>query len=294
MAAFEDRSIRTPDGLKLHYRDYAGPAEMPPILCLPGLTRNCRDFESVADRLAGDWRVIAPDFRGRGESQHDPDPTNYRPDIYVADMLKLLDQLGIADAVFLGTSLGGIVTMILAYGDEERVAGALLNDIGPEVDPRGIERIRSYVGRPLQWANWGEAAESLGEAQRDVFPQWQPTDWERFARRICRRSQDGVIVLDYDMAIAKPFASANEGTQPDLWPLLGGLKNKPVTVLRGETSDLFAADVATRMIDELGADAELVIISGVGHAPSLNEPQSVAAINRLLDRVKARVAQEAI
>ena len=293
MAAFIDRTIRTPDGLQLHYRDYAGPADLPPILCLPGLTRNCRDFEGVADRLAGEWRVIAPDFRGRADSQHDPDPTNYRPAVYVADMLKLLDQLGIADAVFLGTSLGGIVTMILAHGDEERVAGALLNDIGPEVDPRGIERIRSYVGRPQQWANWEKAAAFFAEGQRDVFPRFQPADWERFARQICRRRSDGIITLDYDMAIAKPFASANEGTQPDLWPLLGGLKDRPVAIVRGETSDLFAADVADRMLVELGADAELVTVPDVGHAPTLEEPESVAAIDRLLARVKARVEAEA-
>ncbi len=294
MAAYKDHSIRTPDGLKLHYRDYAGPAELPPILCLPGLTRNCRDFEGVADRLAGAWRVIAPDFRGRGASQYDPDPMNYRPATYVADILKLLDQLGIADAVFFGTSLGGLVTMVLAHGDEERVAGALLNDIGPEVDPRGIERIRSYVGQPQQWADWATAAAAFGGAQRDVFPAWHAADWERFARRTCREQADGSIVLDYDMAIAQPFASANEGTQPNLWPLLGGLKNKPVTVLRGATSDLFADDVAERMITELGEQAELVTVAGVGHAPSLEEPEAVAAIDRLLVRVKARVAAEAL
>jgi pimeloyl-ACP methyl ester carboxylesterase len=290
MAAFEHRKITTADGLKLNFRDYEGPTDQPPILCLPGLTRNARDFEGVADRLGGEWRIIAPDFRGRGRSQSDPNSANYRPATYVADMLKLLDQLGIADAVFFGTSLGGIVTMVLAHGDEERVAGALLNDIGPEVDPRGIERIRSYVGRPQNWASWAEAGAAFSEAQRDVFPDWQSADWERFARRTCRQDGNGQIVLDYDMAIAEPFATVNEGTQPNLWPLLGGLKGKPVTVLRGATSDLFSAEVAQRMIDELGSEAELVTVPGVGHAPTLEEAESVAAIDRLLARVKAREA----
>ena len=292
MAAFANRHINTADGVKLHYRDYAGPADLPPILCLPGLTRNSRDFDGVADRLAGQWRVIAPDFRGRGGSQYDPDPANYRPAVYVADMLKLLDQLGIADAVFFGTSLGGIVTMVLAHGDEERVAGALINDIGPEVDQRGIDRIRSYVGQPQQWDSWTAAANAFAAAHGPAFPRWQAADWDRFARRTCRGDKTGQIVLDYDMAIAQPFSQANEGTQPNLWPLLSGLKDRPVTILRGATSDLFSAQVADRMVSELGAQAELVTIPQVGHAPSLEEPESIAAIDRLLARVKARVAAE--
>jgi pimeloyl-ACP methyl ester carboxylesterase len=288
VAAYEDRYYNSPDGLRLHYRDYeGGAADQPPILCLPGLTRNARDFEPVAEHVAGAWRVIALDFRGRGLSDPDPDPMRYGPKTYVADVLKLLDQLGIADAVFVGTSLGGLTTMLLAAGDEERVAGGLINDIGPEVDPRGIERIRTYVGKPATWDSYAAAAQDFMTRMPEVYPRWGAGEWESFARRTCREGAQGVE-LDYDMAIAKPFAEANDSTQPNLWPLLDGLKGKPVTVLRGANSDLFAADVAERMVAELGSEAELVVVPDVGHAPSFDEPESIAALDRLLAKVLAR------
>lgn len=286
VASFEDRYYNSADGLRLHYRVYpGGEHDQPPILCLPGLTRNARDFEPIADRFAGDWRVLALDFRGRGLSANDPDPSRYMPPHYANDVLKLLDQLGIADAVFIGTSLGGLVTMIIAAMEEERIAGALLNDIGPEVAPEGIERIRTYVGKPVEFASYAEAAQAFASRMPDVYPNWTAPEWERFARRCCRE-EDGKVSFDYDMAIAKPFADANEATQPNLWPLLGYLKDKPVTVLRGDRSDLFTADVADRMIAELGDGAELVTIADVGHAPSFDEPESIAAVERLLARVR--------
>lgn len=286
MASFEDRSYNSADGLRLHYRDYAGgDHDQPPILCLPGLTRNARDFEPVADRFAGEWRVLAVDFRGRGQSASDPDPSRYMPATYARDVLKLLDQLGIADAVFVGTSLGGLVTMLIGAMEEERIAGALLNDIGPEVSPLGIERIRTYVGKPAYWPDFAAAGAAFAERAGDVYPRWNAADWERFARRCCRE-ENGQVALDYDMAIAEPFAAANEATQPNLWPWLVHLKGKPVTVLRGELSDLFSAEVADRMIAELGDNAELVTVPEVGHAPSFDEPESIAAVERLLAKVR--------
>lgn len=289
VARYEDRYYNSVDGLRLHYRDYAGPADQPPILCLPGLTRNARDFEEVAERLAGEWRVICLEFRGRGESEKDPDPSRYMPKTYVGDVMKLLDQLGIADAVFFGTSLGGLVTMLIAGSDdEERIAGALLNDIGPEVAPAGIERIRGYVGGGQQWSSWDDAAEAIGSVQREIFPSYGHQDWLGFARRLCREERPGLIVYDYDSAIARPFADSNPGTQPNLWPLLDGLRGKPVTVLRGETSDLFTVEIAQRMMAELGDGAELVTVPGIGHAPTLDEPDAVAAIDRLLERIRQR------
>src|SRR5215208_6120059 len=160
MAEWVDRYWNSSDGLRLHYRDYDGPRDRPPILFLPGLTRNARDFETVADRLAGEWRIIAVEFRGRGQSQHDPNPRNYVPATYAADVLKLLDQLGIADAVFFGTSLGGLVTMLMSGSDPERIAGALINDIGPVIEPAAIERLRRYVGKGGTFASWAEAAQA--------------------------------------------------------------------------------------------------------------------------------------
>jgi len=285
MAKWTDRSWNSADGLKLHYRDYAGPHERPPILCISGLTRNARDFDAVADRCAGQWRVIAVDLRGRGLSDPDPAPANYAPTVYVADVMKLLDQLGIADAVFVGTSLGGLCTMLLAANDSERIAGALINDIGAEIDQAGIDRIGEYVGRDDRYASWDEAAAALADRNRDMFPDWQAQEWQQFVHRICREDQ-GQIRHDYDMAIAENFHRAAGKPQIDFWPYYRALEGRPVTILRGELSDLLSADTAERMASDF-ADVELVTVPGVGHAPSLDEPESLAALDRLLERVLA-------
>lgn len=285
MAVWTDRSWNSADGIKLHYRDYAGPHDRPPILCIPGLTRNARDFEPVADRFAGEWRVISIDLRGRGGSGHDPDPAHYSPPVYVADLMKLLDQLGIADAVFVGTSLGGLCTMILAASDNERIAGALLNDIGPEIDQAGIDRIAGYVGEDTRYASWEEAEAALAHRNRDVFPRWGAGEWSRFARRLCRE-EGGRIRFDYDMAIADNFHRSAAEPQVDAWPYYRALEGRPVTILRGELSDLLSAVTAERMAAEI-EDVELVTIPDVGHTPSFEEPESLAALERLLERVLA-------
>lgn len=285
MAVWTDRSWNSADGIKLHYRDYAGPHDRPPILCIPGLTRNARDFEPVADRFAGEWRVIAVDLRGRGGSGHDPNPLNYSPPVYVADLMKLLDQLGIADAVFVGTSLGGLCTMILAASDNERIAGALLNDIGPQIEQAGIDRIASYVGQDTRYDSWDEAAAALARRNQAKFPHWGESEWARFARRVCRE-EGGTIRFDYDMRIADNFHRAATQPQVDAWPYYRALDGRPVTVLRGELSDLLSAATAERMTTEIG-DAELVTVPDVGHTPSFEEPESLAALERLLERVLA-------
>ncbi len=287
MASWIDRYWYSAEGIRLHYRDYDGPRDKPPILCLPGLTRNARDFEPVADRYAGKWRVISVDLRGRGLSDNDPDPSRYAPHYYVEDILKLLDQEGIADAVFFGTSLGGICTMLLASTDADRIAGAMLNDIGPEIDPAGIERIGSYVGKDVSFGSWEEAAGALADRNRDKFPNWTTVDWDKFARRICHDTGDA-IHFQYDMAIAGNFRAATEGPASQSWHLYEALAERPVTILRGELSDLLSAEIAEKMVEALADDAELVIVPGVGHAPNLEDPQVQTAMDRLLDRVMQR------
>jgi pimeloyl-ACP methyl ester carboxylesterase len=290
MASWTDRYWYSAEGLRLHYRDYEGPRDKPPILCIPGLTRNARDFEPVADRYAGQWRVICVDLRGRGLSDHDPDPAHYTPHHYVADILKLLDQEGIADAVFMGTSLGGICTMLLASTDADRIAGAMLNDIGPEIDPAGVERIGTYVGREARFDSWEEAARLLAERNRDKFPKWTASDWDRFARRICHEAADG-IRFQYDMAIAQNFRAVTEAPASQSWHLFEELAGRPVTILRGELSDLLSAEIAQKMVEALGGDTELVVVPDVGHTPNLEEPIVQAAMDRLLDRALAREEQ---
>jgi pimeloyl-ACP methyl ester carboxylesterase len=282
--SWTDRYWYSAEGLRLHYRDYAGPRDKPPILCIPGLTRNARDFEPVAERYAGTWRVICVELRGRGESAPDPDPGRYKPQYYVADILKLLDQEGIADAIFFGTSLGGICTMLLASTDADRIAGAMLNDIGPEIDQAGIDRIAGYVGREAKFDSWEQAISLLTERNREVFPKWGPGEWERFTRRIMFEAPDG-IRFQYDMRISENFRAATEGPQGANWHLFESLAGRPVLILRGALSDLLSADIADQMVERLDKDAELVVVPDVGHTPNLEEPEVQAAMDRLLKRV---------
>lgn len=281
--AWADRYWTSRDGLTLHYRDYPGPSDRPPLLMLHGLTRNSRDFEHVAARYAGDWRVIAVDFRGRGLSEKDPNSARYTPATYAGDVIQLLDELQIDKAVFLGTSLGGLVTMIVATVAPERIAGVLLNDVGPELDLSGIDRIKTYVGKPVLFRDWEDAAEQLQSRSGDVHPRYGREDWLRFARRICRETDAGVE-FDYDMAIAEPFNAGNTGEVPDGWPYYKALAGRPVLVLRGELSDLLSDAAADRMATEIPG-VEVVTVPDVGHAPDLDEPAAVAAIDRLLERV---------
>src|SRR4051812_26002015 len=239
MVAWSDGYWVSSDGLKLHYRDYAGGASRPPILCIPGLTRNARDFEGVAERLAGDWRLICVNLRGRGESAHAKDPMTYLPPFYLQDLEALIAALALDRFVLFGTSLGGLMTMLLAAAGNERIAGALLNDIGPDVDLSGLERIRSYVGRSQSWPTWLHAARFLQEAQGDIYPGWSLDDWLVQAKRVCRLTAGGRIVFDYDMRIAEPF-KAPDPVGVDLWPAFRALLGRPAMVVRGEHSDLLS------------------------------------------------------
>ncbi len=290
MKPWSDRYWTSRDGLKLHYRDYDGPADRPPLLCLHGLTRNSRDFESLAERYAGDWRVLAPDFRGRAGSDHDPRSSNYAPPTYAADVLQLLDELAVDKAVFVGTSLGGLVTMAVAAFAPQRIAGAVLNDVGPELDPAGLERIRTYVGKQVRFGSRDEAADAFQQKFGEVHSRYGRAEWLRYARRVCREGGEGVE-LDYDMAIAEPFSTAEAEPAADTWPLLGALA-WPVLILRGESSDLLSPAVAERMRQEI-PDAELVTVPGVGHAPDFDEPETIAALDRLLQRVLGRTRRSA-
>ena len=286
MADFADRYWTSADGIKLHYRDYAGPLDRPPILCIPGLTRNARDFEPVAERYAGAWRVLCVDLRGRGLSGRDPDPANYAPAVYVADLLKFVDQLGIADAVFIGTSLGGLCTMLLAATDAERIAGVLLNDIGPVIEQAGIDRIGSYVGKDTRYPSWEAAIAALRTRNAATFPLWGGGEWERYVRRIARE-ENGEVRFDYDMKIAENFLRAAGKPQADAWPFYRALDGRPVAILRGALSDLLSEETAHAMVAELD-DAKLFTVPNVGHTPNLEEPESQAAIDDLLARVLAR------
>ncbi len=293
MASWSDGYWWSNDGLRLHYRDYPGSTDgaslsRPPILCIPGLTRNARDFEGVADRLAGDWRVICVELRGRGESAYAKDSMSYVPLTYLHDMEALIRELALDRFILFGTSLGGLITMLLAKSDNSRIAGALLNDIGPALEEQGIDHIRSYVGRFESWPTWLHAARFLAEAQSHRYPDWELDKWLVYARRLCRLTPEGRIVFDYDMRIAEPFRLASAGADGgfDLWSAFAALTGIPTLLLRGGLSDLISAETASRMAAE-NPELENVLVAGVGHAPTLEEPEAVAAIDRLLARAAA-------
>lgn len=272
------------DGLRLHYRDHAGPPDKPPVLCFPGLTRNVRDYEGIAQRLASERRVLAVEFRGRGESAYARDPMSYVPLTYLQDVEALLAELSIGRFVAIGTSLGGIVTMLLAATGAERLAGVVLNDVGPELDPKGLARIRTYVGKSAWYPTWMHAARAVAEGNGDVYPSYGIEDWLRMAKRLYRVNSSGRIVLDYDMKIAEPFRVPGNKAGPDMWPTIDALAGTPVLVVRGERSDILGAETAAKMIGRL-PQGELVTVPGVGHAPTLEEPEAEMAIERLLARI---------
>ena len=282
-AGYEDRYFTVADGVALHYRDYPGSGDKPPLLCLHGLTRNSRDFAELAERYSPRFRVIALDFRGRGQSGYDPIPARYSPLTYAGDVQELLDHLGIAKAVYLGTSLGGLVTMITAVLAPQRIAAAILNDVGPDVDHEGIDRILSYVGKDVRFASWDDAARTIAGNYGASFDRYTHEDWVKMAKRNCRE-ENGEIRFDYDMAIAEPFKTVGPTPEVDLWPLFTALGQKPLLVVRGEKSDLLTAETAARM-QQVAPGMTLATVAGVGHAPELNEPEAVAAIDALLDSV---------
>lgn len=291
MASWSDGYWWSNDGLRLHYRDYAGPPAdgpdgRPPILCLPGLTRNARDFEGVAERMAGQWRVICVDLRGRGDSAYAKDPMTYVPLTYLQDIEALIRELALDRFILFGTSLGGLLTMLLSKSGENRLAAAMINDIGPEIEPGGLARIRGYVGRSQSWPTWLHAARFFREAQGDVYPHWKLEDWLVFAKRLCRLGGKGRISFDYDMRISEPFKVPGGDTGFDVWSAFRGLEGIPSLVVRGDLSDILSAATVDKMRAELPL-MDSVTIADVGHAPTLDEPEAAAAIDRLLERVKS-------
>lgn len=284
MSEYADRFWTSRDGLKLHFRDYAGRSDRPPLMCLHGLTRNARDSEGLAARLAGEWRVICPEMRGRGDSAYAKDSATYNPVQYVEDLGELFEQEGLERAVFVGTSLGGLMAMITALTAPQRIAAVVLNDVGPEIDPAGLERIRGYVGQGRNFPTWMHAARALEESQKLAFPDYEISDWLAMAKKVMVVGGNGRIHFDYDMKIAEPFAQPGGEAGVDLWPCCDALKGRPALLLRGELSDVLSEATHKRMAASL-PDAEAVVVPRVGHAPTLDEPVAIAAIDRLLARV---------
>ncbi|MFN4037825.1 MAG: alpha/beta fold hydrolase [Erythrobacter sp.] len=286
-ARYEDCSWTSADGLTLHYRDYAAPegTNALPVLCLHGLTRNARDFALLAEHLSATRRVIVPEMRGRGQSDYAPNSDTYSPVTYVADVEKLLAEQGITRFVVVGTSMGGLMTMLMAQGAPGRMAAVVMNDIGPEVDAAGLARISGYVGQGRSYPTWIHAARSLAEVHGAAFPDYDLDMWLDMAKRTMVVTQNGRISYDYDMAIAEPFAKPGNAAPPNLWLAFEALRGVPMLLVRGALSDLLSPATVTQMQTRNPA-MQVITVPRVGHAPTLDEPEVVAAIDALFAGVE--------
>jgi pimeloyl-ACP methyl ester carboxylesterase len=280
--SFLHRFVRSEDGLRLHVADYPGSTvDAPVLLCLPGLTRNGRDFAALAERLAGPYRLLCPDQRGRGLSDRDPDPSHYQPPRYVADMAWLLDRLGVAQVTVIGTSLGGMMGVMLAAWQPQRVRAVLLNDVGAVLEPEGLARIAGYVGRQPVVNSLAEAVALTAAANAAVFPDWSEPDWRRMVLATWR-GEDGQWRPDYDPEIAQGLS--NGSAAPPLWPLFEAVRELPMLLLRGELSDLLSRDTVAQMRQRLPS-LTAQEVPRRGHAPTLDEPLAWQALCDWLERL---------
>jgi len=279
----EPSYYKSTDGLELAYRDYGGNIGGTPVICLPGLTRNSRDFVDVAAHIGARRRVITPDLRGRGDSAYDPNWRNYHPGTYVNDVWTLLDELGIDRVIVIGTSLGGLCAMGMAAMNPGRLAAVVMNDVGPEINPAGLERIQKYVGKDAPPHTWQEAVDQTRRNYGEFLPGLTDDDWDRMVWKAYRRGDDGVPVADYDPNIGR--AVAEVGAQAgDPWVFFDALAAVPTKLLWGEISDILTKDIVDKMVARK-PDLDVIMVTNRGHAPLLDEPECLAAFDKVLDEV---------
>jgi pimeloyl-ACP methyl ester carboxylesterase len=293
-ARTDDVYVTARDGLRLHVREH-GERTAPslPVVCLPGLARTTADFEPLATALAGNpdrpRRVLAIDSRGRGLSDHDRDPANYSIPVELDDVLSVLTARAVPIAVFVGTSRGGLITMALAAVRPAAIAGAVLNDIGPVLEPQGLMRIKSYVGKVPQPRSFEEGADILRRLFSGQFPRLAAADWLGYAQRTWR-DEAGRLVLTYDPQIGRALADLDPANPlPTLWPQFDALGRVPVMVIRGANSDLLSPATVTAM-QARHPDLTTIEIPDQGHAPLLSEPERIADVSAFVAKCE-RAAQ---
>jgi pimeloyl-ACP methyl ester carboxylesterase len=290
-AGYASQFVTAQDGLTLHVREYgARSAAGVPVVCLPGLSRNSADFAPLAAALAADparpRRVLALDYRGRGRSEYDPDPSHYSLPVELADVIAVITALETAPAVFVGTSRGGILAMLLATMRPGAIAGCVLNDIGPVIEPLGLMRIKSYVGKLPEAKSFEDAAEVLRRVFAAQFTKYARAEWIDFARRTWREAE-GRLVPDYDVRLAEELARLDlERPLPPLWNEFGALARVPVMVVRGANSDVLSAATVAAMAARHDGLATLEV-ADQGHAPDLAEAGTIGRIGNFVTRCEA-------
>jgi pimeloyl-ACP methyl ester carboxylesterase len=278
--------VAAADGLRLHARCWGRrSASTLPVVCLPGLSRTAADFDVLAAALADDtarprW-VIALDYRGRGESEYDRDPANYNLQVELGDVLAVLTALDALPAIFVGTSRGGILIMLLALARPSAIAAAVLNDIGPVIEPQGLMRIKGYVGKLPQPRDFADAAEMLRRLFDTQFPKLTADDWLAAAHR-AYKERDGALVPTYDVNLAKTMQGVNfEKPPPPLWKEFDALGAVPLMVIRGANSDILSAATVEAMHARRKA-IETLEVPDQGHAPLLAEVDTIARIGEFI------------
>jgi len=268
------------DGLSLHYED-AGAGQ--PVLCLAGLTRNSADFQFLLPHLAG-CRVIRPDYRGRGQSDPASDFTTYNILTEGRDAVELLDHLGLPSVTVIGTSRGGLIAMALAHLCPDRLAGVVLNDIGPEVSEAGLARIMDYVGKKPDLPDFDAAASALAHVHADAFPGVPLDRWRAQAEAMFLEKAEGGLGLRYDARLRDALiGQAGAGEAPDLWQMFDALKGIPTAAIRGANSDLLSPETFAAM-QARNPDLIAATVPDRGHVPFLDEAEALAAIETLLER----------
>jgi pimeloyl-ACP methyl ester carboxylesterase len=271
----------TSDGLRLYFED-TGKGQT--LVCLAGLTRNCRDFDYLAPHLS-ETRLITLDYRGRGRSQYDPAWANYNVMREAQDVIELLDHLGLSQTTLLGTSRGGLIAMVLAAGHADRLSGVILNDVGPVVSAGGIVRIMDYVGKPPAWATHALAADGLKAAMGAEFPDLSDVTWLQMAQAQYHETANGLTV-SYDEHLRDALlAQIAAAPPPDLWPLFDALIPLPTGVLRGANSDILEPETLSEM-QRCHPNMISATVPDRGHVPLLNEPLSLTLIRQILELTK--------
>lgn len=279
---FTDVFYTSTDGLRLYARDYAGRGSVQklPIICIHGLTRNSGDFDELAPILAQQGhRVIAVDVRGRGRSAHDTVSAHYHPWVYAGDIVQLAKSLNIKRAIFIGTSMGGLITMTLALRKSGLIAAAVLNDVGPYLSPRGLQRIAGYAGGNEQFANWDAACDYIRRINQIAFPDNTPAEWDKWARRAFVKNAQGQWVLQYDPKIAIAIKTGKIKSSSWLlrWAFRRLCKGRPCLLIRGATSDLMEAEQAEAM-RAMAPRLRYAEVPGIGHAPMMTEAAAQSAL----------------
>lgn len=291
MTNHTSRFFPAPDGLQLHARDYApatGETARLPVVCLPGLSRNGRDFHAFALLLSQDAvsprRVVALDYRGRGLSARDANPANYTVATECGDVVAACAALGIPRALFVGTSRGGLILHVLAAVQPDLIAGAVLNDIGPEIEAAGLKEISDYLAERSEPASFAAAADALARLHGPTFPALTRADWLDMAEALYRK-EDGRIVADHDPKLADQFQAIDfTRPLPTLWPQFSLLAQRPLLAIRGEHSRLFSKETLARMAAH-GPNVETLTAQGQGHAPLLHRADLFPRIRAFLDRL---------